>query len=214
MSQLTFSPEQQVAPKKDALRYVLPHFADNAELAKGPKVFVRGEGCYLYDMDGRRYLDTFASLLTTICGHHRPEIKAAVLEQMDHLEFFPNYVDTFTVPLIDLARKLAEIMPGDLSVSFFVNSGSEANETALKMARQYHRQRGQPQRYKVVVAPALVPCHDAGRHLGHGVALVSRVFRAPAARLCLCPGGPLLPVRSGSQVFRIASSPACEPWRA
>ena len=76
-------------------------------------MFVRGEGCYLYDMEGNRYLDTFASLLTTICGHHRPEIKAAVLEQMERLEFFPNYVDTFTVPLVELARKLAEIMPGD-----------------------------------------------------------------------------------------------------
>jgi adenosylmethionine-8-amino-7-oxononanoate aminotransferase len=66
------------------------------------------------------------------------------------LEFFPNYVDTFTVPLIKLARKLAQIAPGDLSVSFFVNSGSEANETALKMARQYHIERGQRQRFKFI----------------------------------------------------------------
>ena len=194
MSQPTFSPEQQEALKQDALRYILPSFADNAELAKGPKVFVRGEGCYLYDMDGKRYLDTFASLLTTICGHHRPEIKAAVLEQMDRLEFFPNYVDTFTVPLVELARKLARIMPGELSVSFFINSGSEANETALKMARQYYRQRGQPQRYKVV----------ARRHSFHGTTLGGTSatglpwFReyfeplmpgfvfAPAARCCQC----------------------------
>ena len=194
MSQLTFSPEQQVALKKDALRYVLPHFADNAELAKGPKVFVRGEGCYLYDMDGRRYLDTFASLLTTICGHHRPEIKAAVLEQMDHLEFFPNYVDTFTVPLIDLARKLAEIMPGDLSVSFFVNSGSEANETALKMARQYHRQRGQPQRYKVVARRHSFHATTLGGTSATGLRWFREYFEpllpgyvfAPAARCCQC----------------------------
>ena len=141
---------QRQALCRSALEHIIPHFADNSELAKEPKIFVRGEGCYVYDMDGNRYLDTFASLLTTICGHHRPEIKAAVLEQMDHLEFFPNYVDTFTVPLIRLAEKLAEIMPGDLSVSFFVNSGSEANESAIKMARQYHRQLGRPHRYKVV----------------------------------------------------------------
>ena len=87
MSEQTFSTEQQAALKKDALEYILPHFADNAALAQGPKVFVRGEGCYVYDIEGHRYLDTFASLLTTICGHHRPEIKAAVLEQMDRLEF-------------------------------------------------------------------------------------------------------------------------------
>ena len=147
----SYSAKERQRLKKDALKYILPHFASNAELAKGgPKIFVRGEGCYLYDIDGNRYLDTFASLLTTICGHHRPEIAAAIDEQLKQLEFFPNYVDTFTVPLVELGRKLAEIMPGDLSVSFFVNSGSEANETALKMARQYHVERGETRRYKVV----------------------------------------------------------------
>lgn len=150
MEQLTFTEEQKAQYQQDALDYILPHFADNAALAKGPKIFTSGEGCYVYDIDGHRYLDTFASLLTTICGHHRTEIKEAILEQMNHLEFFPNYVDTFTIPLIDLARKLAEIMPGDLSVSFFVNSGSEANETALKMARQFHVHNGQAHRYKVI----------------------------------------------------------------
>ena len=142
--------EQLEALKEDALRYVIPHFAENEELEKGPKIFMRGEGCYLFDVEGKRYLDTFASLLTTICGHCRPEVDAAIREQIERLEFFPNYVDTFTVPLIELARKIAEIMPGDLSVSFFVNSGSEANETAIKMARQYHRERGEMERYKVI----------------------------------------------------------------
>jgi adenosylmethionine-8-amino-7-oxononanoate aminotransferase len=134
--------------QRDALRLILPHFASNAELAKGPKIFERGEGCYVYDIRGRKYFDSFATLLTSICGHCREEVTRAVTEQMNRLEFFPNYVDAFTVPLIRLARKLAEIAPGDLSVSFFVNSGSEANETALKMARQYHLERGQRQRYK------------------------------------------------------------------
>ena len=146
----TFTDQEKERLAKSALQYVLPHGAGNADLAKGPKIFTAGEGCYVYDINGNKYLDTFASLLTTICGHHRPEIKQAVMEQMDYLEFFPNYHDTFTVPLIKLAEKLAEIMPEDLEVSFFVNSGSEANETALKMARQYHQEKGQPRRYKVI----------------------------------------------------------------
>jgi adenosylmethionine-8-amino-7-oxononanoate aminotransferase len=136
--------------ERDALQLIIPHFASNAELAREPKIFVRGEGCYVYDIDGRRYFDSFATLLTTVCGHCRAEVTQAVTEQMNRLEFFPNYVDTFTVPLIELARKLADIAPGDLSVSFFVNSGSEANETALKMARQYHVERGERQRFKFV----------------------------------------------------------------
>ena len=74
----------------------------------------------------------------------------AIEKQLRELEFFPNYENSFTVPLIRLAKKLAEIAPGDLSVTIFVNSGSEANETALKMARQYHLERSEPHRYKVI----------------------------------------------------------------
>ena len=145
-----FSEREKGQLVESALARVLPHGAGNADLAKGPKIFIAGEGCYVYDLHGNKYLDTFASLLTTICGHHRPEIKQAVLDQMDYLEFFPNYHDTFTVPLIRLADKLAELLPGELGVTFFVNSGSEANETALKMARQYHWENGQQHRYKVI----------------------------------------------------------------
>ena len=136
--------------EQDARKYIIPHFANYDLIQREPKIFVRGEGCYLFDIEGKRYLDTFASLLTTICGHHQPDVDAAIREQLDSLEFFPNYVDTYTVPLIHLAKKIAQVMPGDLEISFFVNSGSEANETALKMARQYHLERGEGGRWKVI----------------------------------------------------------------
>jgi putrescine aminotransferase len=151
---------------QDAVRHIIPHFASWEMLAKEPKVFVRGEGCYLYDIDGNKYLDTFASLLTTICGHHQTEVDQAIRDQLDQLEFFPNYVDTFTVPLIRLAKKLAELTPGELSASFFVNSGSEANETAVKMARQYHLERGESRRWKVFFR----------RHSYHGTTLGGSSF--------------------------------------
>ena len=147
---MNLSTNEKTRLKKSALKYVIPHFANNAELAKAPKIFTRGEGCYVYDIDGKKYFDSFATLLTTVCGHNRPEVTEAVKKQMELLEFFPNYVDTFTIPLIRLAEKLAGLMPGDLSVSFFVNSGSEANETAMKMARQYHVENGEPRRYKFI----------------------------------------------------------------
>ena len=150
MTTPTWTDDEKAQLRRDALRYVIPHFASNEELAKGPKILVRGKGCYVYDLDGKEYLDTFATLLTTVCGHSRADVTQVVAEQMDRLEFFPNYVDTFTVPLIELSRKLAEVMPGDLEVSFFVNSGSEANETALKMVRQYHVERGERHRYKFI----------------------------------------------------------------
>lgn len=136
--------------KKDAAEHIITHFADYKSIVEDPKIFVKGEGSYLYDIEGRKYLDTFASLLTTIIGHGRCEIAEVAKQQMQKLEFFPNYVDTYTLPLIELAKKLAQICPGELSVSFFVNSGSEANETAIKMAKQFYWQQGQKGRYKIV----------------------------------------------------------------
>ena len=150
MSQTQWTEEEKSRLLNDAVKYIIPHFASNENLAREPRIFVRGEGCYVWDLDGKKYFDSFATLLTTVCGHNRPEVTQVVKEQMETLEFFPNYVDTFTVPLVELARTLAEIMPGELSVSFFVNSGSEANETALKMARQYHVERGERHRFKFV----------------------------------------------------------------
>ena len=197
MKKAAFSKAEVAALKRDAVRYIIPHFASNAELAKDPKIFVRGEGCHLYDIEGKRYLDTFASLLTTICGHHRPEIAEAIDKQLGKLEFFPNYVDTFTVPLVQLARKLAAIMPGDLEVSFFVNSGSEANETAIKMARQYHRQQGQPHRFKVVGRRHSYSGTTLGGVSATGIPWFREYFEplipgcifAPPARCCECELG-------------------------
>ena len=197
MADSEFSKKEQDALKKDALRYIIPHFASNEELARGPKIYVRGEGCYLYDIHGKRYLDTFASLLTTICGHHRPEVAQAITDQLKLLEFFPNYVDTFTVPLVKLARKLAKIMPGDLEVSFFVNSGSEANETAIKMARQYHLERGQPHRYKVLGRRHSYVGTTLGGVSATGIPWFREYFEplipgcifAPPARCCDCELG-------------------------
>lgn len=133
-----------------AEKHVWTSLSDYGDIEKEPKIFVKGEGCYLIDVNGKRYLDTFASLLTTICGHHRPEVAQAVQQQMEQLEFFPNYHDCCTVPVIKLAEKLAQIAPGNLSVSYFVNDGSEACESAIKMAKQYFWQRGERSRYKIV----------------------------------------------------------------
>ena len=135
---------------ESARRYIWTSLSDYGDIEKEPKIFVKGEGCYLVDVNGKRYLDTFASLLTTISGHHRPEIAEAVQRQMEQLEFFPNYHDCYTVPLIKLAEKLAQMAPDPLSVSYFVNDGSEACESAIKMAKQYFWQRGERSRYKIV----------------------------------------------------------------
>ena len=133
-----------------ASRHLWQNYFHGAKPSSRPKVLVRGEGLYVYDSDGKRYLDTFASLLTTLCGHGRPEVIKAVKEQMEKLAFFPGGYDCIMEPTVRLAEKLAAITPGDLSVSFFVNDGSEACEAAIKMARNYFWAKGEKNRRKII----------------------------------------------------------------
>jgi len=143
--------EATQAMQQDALKYLLFSLGHYEDVERsGVKIIERGKGCYVYDADGRRYLDTFGSLLTTICGHHRPEVHEAMLAQMRKIEFYPIYHDCLTPVVIQLAKRLAELAPGDLEVSFFVSDGSDATESAIKMARQYFWERGEKSRWKVL----------------------------------------------------------------
>jgi adenosylmethionine-8-amino-7-oxononanoate aminotransferase len=112
-------------------------------------VLDRGEGCYVWDTTGKRYLDGLSALFCVQVGYGRPEMPKAAAEQMAKLPFATNWA-TAHQPAIDLAGALAERFPGDLEHCFFVNSGSEAVESALKLARQFHVANGDQQRHKVI----------------------------------------------------------------
>lgn len=112
-------------------------------------IFVEGDGCYVTDIDGHRYLDAKGAVLNASCGYGRREIIRAVEAQMSTL-MNCDLASTSNIPAILLARKYAELMPGDLTRTFFCTSGSEANEAAIKMARMYHMLRGEPHRRIVV----------------------------------------------------------------
>ncbi len=114
-------------------------------------VAMRGEGCYVIDHEGRRYLDATGGSHCCLIGHGRREMAEAVYHQMLDLEFSGSGLVPFTnVPTAKLSKKLAELTPGDLSRVFYTLSGSEAIEAALKMVRQYHAQGGSPKKYKVL----------------------------------------------------------------
>jgi len=114
-------------------------------------VIERGEGCYIWDTEGNRYLDALAALYCVNIGYGPwPEIAEAAKRQLEQLPFFTNWVGFATPPSLELAEKLRELVPIDVGRIFFVGGGSEAIETALKIARQYHRLRGEPTRYKYV----------------------------------------------------------------
>ena len=125
------------------------HFTPYSEDWSKLPVIVSGEGSYVTDDRGRSYVDGLAGLFTTQVGHGRAELADVAAKQMKELGFFPNW--SFQHPRsLELAAKIAEIAPGDLNSTFFVSSGSEAIETVIKLARQYHKVNGEPGRYKII----------------------------------------------------------------
>src|SRR6202042_3806158 len=113
------------------------------------RVIVRGSGQYVYDQKGKRYLDGLAGLFVSQIGHGRKEVAEAGAQQGSELADFPLW--SYAHPrAIELAERLANLAPGDLNRVFFTTGGSEAVESAWKLARQYFRAMGQPGRYKVI----------------------------------------------------------------
>jgi adenosylmethionine-8-amino-7-oxononanoate aminotransferase len=133
-----------------ARRHLWMHFTRLGAYAEAEvPTIVRGEGCYLWDARGRRYLDALSGLFTVQLGHGRRDLAEVAGRQAAELAYFPIWSYAHP-PAVELATKLAELAPGDLNRVFFTSGGSEAVESAWKLARQYFRALGQPQRYKVI----------------------------------------------------------------
>jgi adenosylmethionine-8-amino-7-oxononanoate aminotransferase len=112
-------------------------------------VIVRGEGPYVYDNRGKRYLDGLSGLFVSQVGHGRTELAEAAARQASELAYFPLW--SYAHPrAIELAERLIALAPGDLNRVFFTTSGSEAVESAWKLAKQYFKLSGEPARYKVL----------------------------------------------------------------
>ncbi|MGC5323850.1 aspartate aminotransferase family protein [Brevibacillus sp. SYSU BS000544] len=112
-----------------------------------PMIVTGGEGSWVTDIDGNRYLDGMSGLWCVNVGYGRQELAEAAYEQLKAMAYFP--LTQSHVPAIELSEKVSEWLGGDYRV-FFSNSGSEANEVAFKVARQYHHQNGEPGRYKFI----------------------------------------------------------------
>ena len=116
----------------------------------GMKIFTKGEGCYLTDNEGKTYLDGLSGgAYVTNIGHGRTEVAEALAQQAKQLAYVTPY-NFVAPPTIKLAMKLGELSPGDLNRVFFVSGGSEAVETAMKIAKQYHWLNGEQKRTKVI----------------------------------------------------------------
>lgn len=126
-------------------------FTDHTDLhARGTHVIQSASGCLVTDETGRQLLDGLAGLWCVNVGYGRREIADAVYRQMESVAYYPSFFNTTTEPTILLADALAARAPSNLNKVFFSNSGSEANETALKLIRAYNKQRGQSRQAKIV----------------------------------------------------------------
>lgn len=146
--------DQPAIATSDAERVVRDHlwmhFTQQSDQT-GPDipVIVRGEGAYLWDADGKRYLDGLAGLFAVQVGHGREELAEAAARQTRELAYFPIW--GYAHPrAIELAERLAAAAPGDLNRVFFTVSGGESVETAWKLARQYFKLVGKPTKHKVI----------------------------------------------------------------
>ncbi|MCB1636830.1 MAG: aminotransferase class III-fold pyridoxal phosphate-dependent enzyme, partial [Xanthomonadales bacterium] len=134
----------------DAAHHLHP-FSDNAQLAqKGTRVLTRGEGVYVWDAEGNQLLDAFAGLWCVNLGYGRAELAEVAARQMRELAYYNSFFGCTTEPAIRLAAQLAELAPGDLNHVFYANSGSEANDTIVRLVRHFWAVQGQAQRSVII----------------------------------------------------------------
>lgn len=145
-------------------------------------IIVRGEGCYVYDEHGKRYLDGLSSLFCTNIGHGRADIVQAGADQAAELGYFNNW--SYAHPrAIELATKIASLAPGDLNRVFFTSGGSEAVESAIKLSRQYHKVTGNPLKTKIIARDVAYHGTSLGALSATGITSLREPFEP------LTPGG-------------------------
>ena len=172
------------ALQEQAQRNLWMHFTRMGSF--GPEhevpIIVRGEGCYVWDDHGNRYLDGLSALFCVNSGHGRSELGDAMAAQVRELDFITVW--SYAHPrAIELATRIASLAPGDLNHVFFTNSGSEAVESAFKLARAYHRARGNGQKVKLIAREIAYHGTTLGALAATGIPALRSVFEP------LAPGG-------------------------
>jgi adenosylmethionine-8-amino-7-oxononanoate aminotransferase len=186
----------QSAMQEQARRHLWMHFTRMGAYGEGNEIpiIVRGDGCYVWDEHGNRYLDGLAALFCVNAGHGRAEIAQAGADQVKELDFFTNW--NFAHPrAIELATRIAGLAPGDLNRVFFTSGGSEAVESAIKLVRQYHKLHGKPNKTKIVARQTAYHGTTLGALTATGITGLRVPFEP------LTPGGVHVP---NTNVYRLA----------
>ncbi|MGR7922728.1 aspartate aminotransferase family protein [Zobellella denitrificans] len=167
--------------RQDDSRHHLHPFTDTKALGSGSRIITGADGIYIHDSEGNRILDGMAGLWCVNLGYGRRELVEAAAAQMTELPYYNNFFKTAHPPAIKLAKKLTELAPGHINHVFFTGSGSESNDTVVRMVRRYWQLKGQPQKTVII-----------GRRNGyHGSTLAGASLggMAPMHE----QGGPMLP---------------------
>jgi putrescine---pyruvate transaminase len=135
----------------DAAHHMHPFTANTALGKKGARIMTQGKGVWLTDSEGHRIIDGMAGLWCVNIGYGRPELGDAAKAQMDQLSYYNTFFQTSHVPAIALAAKLAELAPEGMNHTFFAGSGSEANDSNIRLVRRYWDVKGQPEK-RVIIA--------------------------------------------------------------
>jgi adenosylmethionine-8-amino-7-oxononanoate aminotransferase len=168
-------------------------------------IITRGEGCYVWDASGKRYLDGLSALFCVNVGHGREELGEAMARQTKELGFFTNW--SYAHPRsIELAAKIADLAPGDLNRVFFTSGGSEAVESAIKLCRQYHKLTGNPLKTKLIARDTAYHGTSLGALSATGITSLRQPFEP------FTPGGCHVP---NTNTYHLPDDPNRDPlWAA
>ena len=187
--------------RADDLRHLMLHFTKTKAWRSGTlPIYVRGEGCHLWDDAGRKYFDGLAGLFVVQIGHGRSDIAAAAAKQMELLAYTPTWGAAHP-PAIEASKLITSLSPEGLDTVFFVTSGSEAVESAIKLARQYHAARGNPTKTGVVSRDLSYHGTTMGALSATGLTSITAPFEP------LLPGFEKIPTTLGFTDGRAAAAP-------
>ncbi|MBN1224420.1 MAG: aspartate aminotransferase family protein [Candidatus Aminicenantes bacterium] len=141
--------KEEIALLKQSVKKIWMDFRQMQEFEQNPVIVCEGNGIKVKTIDGREFIDAISGAVVTGIGYSNEKVKEAIKKQTDELCWWPVLHAT-TPPALNLARLITELLPGDLNTAFLLSGGSEATECAMKMARQYHIQTGNPLKTKIV----------------------------------------------------------------
>ena len=167
---------------RDIAYHLHPYTNAEAHEKIGPRIITGGEGVYVFDDDGNRYIEGLAGLWCTSLGFSEKRLADAAYAQMRELPYYHGFAHATTPPVIELAERLVELAPPSISKVFFTNSGSEANDTLIKIIWYYNNALGRHEKKKII----------SRRQGYHGVTVAASSMTAIPLALSFAPGTALL----------------------